>query len=172
MGNGNTARSKILSIFTKKESREWLQSCSYYRELIHRLTQFDVDFVCGEDHRRVLVGGRRWCEPCVGRRRIPRVTDGLDEVQLAISLHFVAQPVHQHTRPWCLVQRGTEEDIWNWAEFSQINRRFVGRRGVRTGHTCHPHHVLEGHSSYRLISKTWKLGKNFKSFSNTVCIKE
>lgn len=85
-------------------------SCSYYHELIQSLTQFDVDLVRGQDHRRVLVGGGRRREPGVGRRRIPRITDGLNEVELAISLHFVAKPVHEHSRPRCLVQRGAEEE--------------------------------------------------------------
>lgn len=55
-------------------------SCADYHALIQKLTQFDVDFVCGEDHRRVLVGGRRWREPRVGRRRVPWVTDSFNEV--------------------------------------------------------------------------------------------
>lgn len=76
------------------------------------LTQFDVDLVCGEDHGRVLVGGGRWREPGVGRRRISGVADGFDGVQLAASLHFVAEPVDEHTRPRCFVQRGAEKGRW------------------------------------------------------------
>lgn len=69
-----------------------------------------MDLVCGEDHGRVLVGGGRRREPGVGRRRVPRVADGLDEVQLAVPLHLVAEPVHEHARPRRLVQGGAEEE--------------------------------------------------------------
>jgi hypothetical protein len=69
-----------------------------------------VDPVCGEDHRRVLVGGGWRCEPSVGWGCVPWVTGGLDEVKLAGSLHFVAEPIHEHTRPWRLVQRGAERE--------------------------------------------------------------
>lgn len=77
-----------------------------------RLTQFDVDPVCGEDHRGVLVSGGGRCKPSVGRGCVPWVTGGLDEVQLAISLHFVAEAVYKHPCPWRLVQRGAEKEGW------------------------------------------------------------
>lgn len=36
----------------------------------------------------------------------------------------------------------------------------------------HPHHVSEGHSLRRLISKIWRYGKSCKLFSSIVIIKE
>lgn len=67
--------------YLQKEGKPKITSqCSSYEALTQRHTQLDVDLVCGEDHRRVLVGGRRRREAGVGRRRIPWVTDGLNQV--------------------------------------------------------------------------------------------
>lgn len=103
-----------------------------YQALTQRHTQFDVDLVCGEDHRGVLVGSRRRREAGVGRRRIPWVTDGLDQVQLAIPLDLVAKPVHEHPCPRRLVQGGATEE---GSRVSRVRLLTPGRRRrVRSGH--------------------------------------
>lgn len=65
--------------WSKRRKADKTSSCPYYHELT-ALTQLDVDLVCGQDHGRVLVGGRWRREAGVGWRCIPWVTDSLDEV--------------------------------------------------------------------------------------------
>lgn len=68
------------------------------------LTQFDVHPVRGGDDSRVLVGGGGRSEAGVGGGGVAGVTHGLDQVQLPVPLHFVAQPIDQHPSPGSLVQ--------------------------------------------------------------------
>lgn len=63
-----------------------------------------MDLVCGDDDRRILVGGGRWGQACVGRRSVPRVAHGLNEVQLTVLLDLVAQAVEQDAGPGGLVE--------------------------------------------------------------------
>lgn len=69
-----------------------------------------MDLVCGDDDRRILVSGGGRGQARVGRRSVPRVAHGLDEVQLAVLLDLVAQAVEQDPGPGGLVEGRAGKD--------------------------------------------------------------